>query len=89
MTSDGLGAQTGNKIMLAPLATLAFLIALWLVSFVTSDLFGQSRAKILAALHGRSMLSAAMATPRVVVRISSRGRPPRTLHAQPELRVAA
>ena len=75
--------------MLAPFATLTFLIALWLVGFATTELLGQSRAKILAALSGRSMLAVANAIRPVEVRVSQRSRPQPVLHIQPELRVAA
>ncbi len=43
--------------MLAPIATLAFLSALWLVAKWALDMVAEDGAKIGAALAGRSMLA--------------------------------
>ena len=77
--------------MLAPLATLAFLAALWLAGKWMLDLIDQDGAKIAAALVGRSMLAE---PPRSVRQLSVRYRPQaapvrRPLHARPEWRAAA
>ena len=75
--------------MTAPLATLAFLVAMWLVTFVIADMVNQSLTKILAALKGRSPLAVAPSIRPVAVRVSQRSRQQRVLHAQPRLRAAA
>lgn len=75
--------------MLAPLATLAFLTALWLVGLVAADMHDQGMGKIIAALKGRSMLATIPMIRPIAVRVSQRSRPQRGLHAQPQLRAAA
>ncbi len=77
--------------MLAPLATLTFLAALWLVAKLGLDLFAENGAKIAAAFNGRSMMAR---PPQSVRPISVRyrqqaGSAPISLHAQPEWRAAA
>jgi hypothetical protein len=76
--------------MIAPLATLVFLSALWLVAKVALEHAGDG-AKIVAALRGRSMLAV---PPPSVRPISVRFRPRaeavrRPVRAQPEWRAAA
>ena len=77
--------------MLAPLATLTFLMALWLVAKLALDMLADNGAKIAAAFNGRSML----ARPAPSLRpISVRFTQPaasvrRPVHAQPEWRAAA
>ncbi len=76
--------------MIAPLATLVFLSALWLVARIALENAGDG-AKIIAALHGHSMLAM---PPQSVRPISVRLRPHaeavrRPLRAQPEWRAAA
>ena len=77
--------------MIAPFATLAFLITLWLVAKVALELADGSGARILAALRGQSMLAY---PPQSVRPISVRFQPRavvvrRPLRAQPEWRAAA
>ena len=74
--------------MLAPLATLAFLAALWLVAVTIAEMLGEGGARIAAALNGRSPLATAPRIRPVAGRVSQRSRP-RTLRAQPRLRAAA
>jgi hypothetical protein len=76
-------------VMTAPLATLAFLVTLWVVSLVLTDLLSDGLAKIIAALKGRSPLASAPSIRPVAVRVSQRSRPQRALRAQPRLRAAA
>ena len=77
--------------MLAPLATLTFLIGLWLVVKLGLDLFAEEGLKIAAAFAGRSLL----ARPRqsvhpISVRFQQRaGSVPRPLRVQPTQRAAA
>ncbi len=74
--------------MLAPLATLAFLAALWLVAVMVAEMFGESGSKVAAALSGRSPLATAPRIRPIAGRVSLRSRP-RTLRAQARLRAAA
>ena len=74
--------------MLAPLATLAFLAALWLLAVTLAEMLGESGAKIAAALSGRSPLATAPKIRPIAGRVSQRSRQ-RTLRAQPRLRAAA
>ena len=79
--------------MIAPLATLVFLAALWLVVVAAADLFGRRGSKVIAALKGRSPLAAGPAFAASPIRISQRARPQPALRARPrlvqELRAAA
>ena len=76
--------------MLAPLATLAFLTALWLVVKFGLDLFAEDGAKIAAALAGRSMLARPPQSVRISVRFQPRaGSAPRRDRAEPTWRAAA
>ncbi len=77
--------------MLAPIATLAFLAALWLVAKCLLDLIAEDGGKIGAALAGRSTLtfpphSVRPVTVRYQLRAGSAHRP---MRAQPEWRAAA
>ena len=77
--------------MIAPLATLAFLAALWLVARFALEVADGSGAKVLAALRGQSMLAL---PPQSVRPLSVRFQPRaelvrRPVHAQPEWRAAA
>ena len=74
--------------MLAPFATLAFLVTLGLVATVIAEMLSQSGGKIAAALKGRSALAVENVRP-VAVRISLRARAQRPLYARPQLRAAA
>ena len=75
--------------MTAALATLAFLVTLWVVNLVLVDLLNNGLGKMIAALKGRSALATAASIRPVAVRVSQRSRPQRALHAQPRLRAAA
>ena len=75
--------------MLAPVASLAFLFTLWLVVVVVAQMLGHNGAKLLAALHGRSVLAAEPSIRPVAVRVSQRARPQPALRAQAQLRAAA
>ena len=75
--------------MTAPLATLAFLIVLWVVNLVLVDLLSNGLGKIIAALKGQSVLATAPSIRPVAVRVSQRSRQQRALRAQPRLRAAA
>jgi hypothetical protein len=76
-------------IMLAPLATLAFLVTLWLVTLVVADLLNQGLGKVFAALKGQSVLVSEPSIRLIAVRISLRSRPQPLLRARPRLRAAA
>ena len=75
--------------MTAALATLAFLIVLWVVNFVLADLLSNGFGKIIAALKGQPVLATAPSIRPVAVRVSQRSRQQRALRAQPRLRAAA
>ena len=71
--------------MLAPLATLAFLATLWLLAVIIAEMLGEAGAKVAAALKGRSLLATAPPIRPVAGRLSQRSRL-RALRAQPQLR---
>jgi hypothetical protein len=78
-------------LMLAPLATLAFLMTLWIVAKLALEIADGAGAKVFAALRGQSMLaqpaqSFAPVTVRYQPRASAVRRP---MHARPEWRAAA
>jgi hypothetical protein len=75
--------------MLAPLATLVFLAAIWLVAVVAADMFGVSGRKIVLAFKGQSLLATAPTVRPVTVRVSQRARVQRALRAEPRFRAAA
>ena len=76
--------------MLAPIATLAFLAALWLTVKWMLDMVAEDGGKIAAALGGRSMLAQPPLSLPVTVRYQPRaGSVRRPVHAQPEWRAAA
>ena len=77
--------------MIAPLATLAFLVPLWLAVRIALELADGSGAKIMAALRGRSMMAL---PPQSVRPFSVRFQPRaewvrRLVRARPEWRAAA
>ena len=77
--------------MLAPLATLAFLTAIWLAAKWLLDTIAEDGGKIAAALAGKSMLARPVQT---VMPVSVRYQPRagsvrRPMRAQPEWRAAA
>lgn len=78
--------------MLAALATLPFLAALWLSAVVLLEIFGENGGKIAAALKGRSLLAEPVVSTRpVVVRMAPRTRAPvrGAMRVEAELRAAA
>jgi hypothetical protein len=78
----------GRTHMLAALATLTFLAAIWLAVVAAAATLGANRTKILAALRGQSLLCERRSTP-VPVRVTQRSRLQRPLRARPEWRAAA
>jgi len=83
------GRETKEAIMLAVLATLTFLIAMWLCAGVATATLEHSGLKIIAALKGRSLLAALPINP-IAGRISQRyPSPQRPVRARVELRAAA
>ena len=93
MTPKWFGAETGNMLMIAPLATLVFLATLWLLVVAAAELLGRRGSTVLAALRGRSPLAAGPAIAARPIRVSPPARPKPALRAQPrlvqELRAAA
>ena len=75
--------------MLTPLATLAALTVLWLVTMVVAELLDQRIDRIVAALKGRSGLARTIDMRTTVMRVSQRSRPQPAVRAQPRLRAAA
>lgn len=91
MTVSGWDENDRETLMIAPLATLAFLATLWLVVRIALDMADGSGAKMLAALRGQSMLAL---PPQSVKPISVRFQPRaivvrRPVRVQPEWRAAA
>ena len=75
--------------MLAALATLTFLVAIWLCAIANAGTLEQSGSKIVAALKGHSSLALPAIRPiegRVTPRYPASQRP---LRARAELRAAA
>jgi hypothetical protein len=91
MTVSGWAENDREMLMLAPLATLAFLATLWFVARVALEMADETGAKMLAALRGQSMIALPPQSVRpVTVRLSSRsGSVRRPVHVQPEWRAAA
>ncbi len=75
--------------MIAPLATLAFLTALWAVVVILAEMASHSGGKVVAALKGHSLLDTAPTVRPIAVRVSLRSRPRPALRAQSRLRAAA
>ena len=77
--------------MLAPLATLTFLAALWLVAKFALDMIADDGAKIVAAFNGRSLLVRPAPSLRPIsVRFTQQAAAVRRpVHVQPEWRAAA
>ncbi len=76
--------------MLAAFATLAFLLAIWLVILAAARTLEESGVKVVSALKGRSILAQPAPAP-VTLRYSQRmpARPQPTLRAEPQWRAAA
>jgi len=75
--------------MLAPFATLAFLLALWLAAVVVAQILSHSKSRIAVALRGEEPM-------KVGISLVIRSRPSRAraslrqpMRAQPQLRAAA
>ena len=76
--------------MIAALATLAFLVAIWAVVVAMAETLAESGEKIMAALKGQSPLAIPVRQARVPVRVSVRSvRLARPVRARPKLRAAA
>ena len=74
--------------MLAPFATLAFLVTLWLVAAVGTEILLSSGRRVAAALRGEVPVDA----PQMIVRARSARPawpPMRAMRALPQLRAAA
>jgi hypothetical protein len=91
MTVSGWAKNDREMLMLAPLATLAFLTTLWLVARLALELADGMGSKMMAALRGHSMLAE---PPQSIRPVTVRYRPRaesirRPVHVQPEWRAAA
>ena len=75
--------------MLAPLATLAFLTALWAVAVVVTHIYARSGSRVVAALRGETPVVRGMSL--VIRSRPTRARMARRqpMRAQPYLRAAA
>ena len=76
--------------MLAPVATLVFLAAIWLIIGLILELAESDGAKVFAALRGDSTIASPQTVHTLTVRFQLRAvlvRQP--MHVQPEWRVAA
>ena len=75
--------------MLAPFATLAFLIVFWLTAVVVAQILNHSKSRIAMALRGEEPVNVGM--PLVIRSRPSRGRASlrQPMRAQPQLRAAA
>ena len=80
-----------EMLMLAPIATLAFLATVWLVARIVLEMTEGAGSKVIAALRGQSMLAQPPQSVRpITVRFQPRaGSVRRPLRAQPEWRAAA
>ena len=91
MTVSGWANNDREMLMLAPLATLAFLATILLIAKLALDIADGAGAKVLAALRGQSMLAQ---PPQSVRPVSVRFQPRaesvrRPMHVTPEWRAAA
>ena len=79
----------GRLLMLAPLATLAFLTALWGVAAIITHIYARNGSRIAAALRGETPIARGMSL--VIRSRPTRARMARRLpmRAQPHLRAAA
>ena len=74
--------------MLAPFATLAFLLVLWGVAVIAAQIFGHSKSRICMALRGeepKSGMSLVIRSRPSRARLSQR----QPMRAQPQMRAAA
>ena len=88
---SGWAINDRETLMLAPIATLAFLATIWLVARLILEMTEGAGAKVSAALRGQSMLAQPPQLVRpITVRFQPRaGSVRRPLRAQPEWRAAA
>ena len=88
--SSGSADNQRDGLMIAALATLAFLVAIWAVVVAMAETFAESGEKIMAALKGQSPLAIPVRQAPVPVRVSARSvRQARPVRARPKLRAAA
>ena len=73
--------------MIAPFATLAFLLVLWLSAAVFTELFGRTGSRILGAFRGEIPTGPTMVVAARPKRVAIDYRQP--LRARPQLRAAA
>jgi hypothetical protein len=75
--------------MLAPFATLIFLLVLWLAAVIVAQVYNRSKSRIAMALRGEE--SAKLGTSLVIRSRPSRARASQRqpMRAQPQLRAAA
>jgi hypothetical protein len=75
--------------MLAPFATLAFLLVLWTTSVVVAQILGRSKSRIASALRGEEPIR--LGTLLVIRSRTNRARASQRqpMRAQPQLRAAA
>ena len=75
--------------MLAPFATLIFLLVLWLAAVIVAQVYNRSKSRIAMALRGEE--SAKLGTSLVIRSRPSRARASlrQPMRAQPQLRAAA
>jgi hypothetical protein len=75
--------------MLAPFATLAFLLVLWLTAVLIAQIYGHSKSRIALALRGEQAAELGMS---LVIRSRpsrARGSQRQAMRARPQLRAAA
>jgi hypothetical protein len=88
--SSGSADNQRDGLMIAALATLAFLVAIWAVVVALAETLVESGEKIMAALKGQSPLAIPVRQAPVRVRVSARSvRQARPVRARPKLRAAA
>jgi hypothetical protein len=88
--SSGSADNQRDGLMIAALATLAFLVAIWAVVVAMAETLAESGEKIMAALKGQSPLAIPVRQAPVPVRVSVRSvRQVRPVRARPKLRAAA
>ena len=75
--------------MLAVLATLIVLAAMWLSAIIVAATLEDSGFKILAALNGRSIMGSAVVVAPIKLRVSERYPAPRPIRVEAKLRAAA
>ena len=91
MTVSGWALNDREMLMLAPFATLAFLVTFWMLARILLEMSDGAGAKVIAALRGQSMMAQ---PPQSVRQVTVRFRPRsesvrRPVHVQPEWRAAA